>query len=207
MKKEAGGTGPHAPLPEPFLISIVLATYRRPHTLPRAVATLQSQLYRRWELIVIDNAGDGGYRFDDPRIRVQVHAEKASASHARNMGLRYATGDLVCFFDDDDEMLPGYLEAYAAAFRDHPRAKMARCAMLSPRGRENLCFATPLCCLRREHATPTWDGAGLNEDKRYFRGIVELHGWSETSGDIVIIPQALCQARKDPAGGLREGNP
>ena len=190
---------------EPFLISVVMATYRRPHTLPRAVATIQSQLYRRWELIVIDNAGDGGYRFDDPRIRVEVHAEKTSASHARNMGLRYAAGELVCFFDDDDEMLPGYLEAYAAAFRDHPRAQMARCAMLSPRGRENLCFATPLCCLRREHATPTWDGLRICEDQRYFQGIARTNGWAEERGEIVVISKVLCASYGDPVGGLRAG--
>ena len=190
---------------EPFLISIVMATYRRPHTLPRAVATIQSQLYRRWELIVIDNSGDGGYRFDDQRMRVAVHAERASASHARNMGLRYAAGDLVCFFDDDDEMYPDYLAEIAAAFRAHPAACMVRCGMLTRRGKVNFSHATPECCLRRQYATPTWDGLDFCEDQRYFEEIARANGWSEEGGEVVVIPKVLCASYRDPVGGLRAG--
>lgn len=190
---------------EPFQFSIVMPTYRRPHTIRRTIATIQAQTYRRWELIVVDNAGDGGYRFDDPRIRAVVHAEKTSASHARNMGLRYATGDLVCYFDDDDDMYPDYLAEFAAAFQAHPSARMVRCGMLTRRRDENYSHATPEVCLRREFATPTWDGLKACEDQRYFKGIARANGWSEENGDIVVIRKVLCAANGDPVGGLREG--
>ncbi len=155
--------------------------------------------------MVIDNAGDGGYRFDDPRIEVHVHAERASASHARNHGLRYVRGRLVCFFDDDDDMFPDYLREFAAAFRAHPGAKLVRCGMVDRRGGVNFSYATPECCLRRRFATPSWDGAGPCEDQRYFGCIVESHGWTREAGDVVVLDKALCRSNSDPMGGLRSG--
>ena len=192
-------------IPEPFQFSIVMPTYRRPHTIDRTIATVRAQTWRDWELIVVDNAGDGGYRFEDPRIRVHVHAETTSASHARNMGLRYVSGDLVCFFDDDDEMYPDYLAELAAAFRAHPAACMVRCGMLMKSGRVNFSHATPECCLRRRYATPTWDGLDFCEDQRYFEEIARANGWSEEGGEVVVIPKVLCAAYRDPVGGLRAG--
>jgi glycosyltransferase involved in cell wall biosynthesis len=107
-----------------------MPTYRRPHTIYRTVGMIQAQTYRSWQLIIIDKAGDDHILFDDARIRVYRHIERPSASYARNQGLQYATGDLVCFFDDDDDMFPTYLERFAAAFQTNRDAKMARCGMI-----------------------------------------------------------------------------
>jgi len=192
-------------LHESFKISIVLPTFQRPHTLPRTIDMVLAQTYQNWELIIVDNAGDGGYEYDDPRIRVHHHNEQASASYARNQGLSHATGDLICFFDDDDEMFPRYLELFAAAFLQHPRAKMVRCGMVVSNGRINYSFATPECCLRRDYATPTWDNTGPAQDQRYFRRIARRNRWSATRGDIVVVREALCRATTDPEGGLRAG--
>ena len=185
--------------------SIVMPTFRRPHTIFATIATIQAQTYPHWELIVVDNAGDAGYAFSDPRIRLVVHAERTSASHARNQGLGYARGDLVCFFDDDDEMFPDYLEQFARAFHGRPEIKMGRCGMAVGNGAEDYSYATPECCLRRELATPTWDELGTCEDQRYFGSLVEAHGWTEEKGDIVVIPKVLCRAHHASEGGRRGG--
>jgi glycosyltransferase involved in cell wall biosynthesis len=189
----------------PWTISIVMATYQRPHTLYRTVDTILAQTYERWQLVVVDNAGDGGYRFDDPRIEVHIHAERPSASHARNQGLRYARGLLVCFFDDDDDMFPDYLQELVAAFRAHPGAKLVRCGMADRLGRVNFSYATAECCLWWSFATPTWDGGGPSEDLRYFGRIVEAHGWTREAGDIVDLGKVLVRNNTDPRGGLRSG--
>jgi hypothetical protein len=187
-------------------ISIIMPTYRRPHTVRRTVDTVLAQSYANWELIIVDNAGDGDLRFADPRIQVYQHAEQASASYARNQGLGYAQGDLICFFDDDDDMFSHYLARFAAAFQAQPQAKIVRGGMIVSDGRVNYSYATPECCLRREYATPSWRNRGPAQDQRYFRRIVRTHGWTETAGDIVIIREALCRANADPEGGLRSGN-
>jgi len=185
-------------------VSIIMATYRRQHTIYRTVNKIVAQSYPHWELIVIDNARSGDYRFDDPRIQVYRHAARASASYARNEGIRYATGDLLLFFDDDDDMFPTYLERFVTAFRDNPAAKMVRCGMYRQDGQLNFTYATPECCLRRQFVTPTWGNVG-RQDQAYFSDIVDTNGWSEDEGDIVVIPELLVRARSERRGGLRSG--
>jgi glycosyltransferase involved in cell wall biosynthesis len=187
-------------------VSIVMATYRRPHTINRTVSTIRAQSYPNWELIVVNNARAGDYHFEDRRIRVYRHAAHASASYARNEGLRYVTGDLVCFFDDDDDMFPTYLERIVQAFREHPEAGMARCGMKRSEGQVSFTFATPVVCLRRQYVTPTWQAVGCQAE-RYYQDIAEANGWSEERGDIVLVHEPLVRARSDPRGGLRGGRP
>jgi glycosyltransferase involved in cell wall biosynthesis len=197
---------PEPPAPssaEPLKISIVMPTYRRPHRLARTVAGVLAQSYGNWELIVVDNAGGADPGTADPRVRLVRHNEQASASWARNRGLGYATGDLVCFFDDDDDMAPDYLARFAAAFQRHPGAKMVRCGMYVAAGRVDYSFATPEVCLRRAYATPTWRRGGAH-DQTYFKEIVARNGWSG-SRDVVLLRAPLCRANHDPVGGLRAG--
>ena len=132
-------TGTYRPL-----VSIVMATYRRPHTIFRTVAQIVAQTYPHWELIVVDNARTGEYQFDDPRIRVYRHAHRASASYARNQGIQHATGELLCFFDDDDDMAPTYLERFVGAFEAHPGARMARCGCMKAAMFISRCRVAPM---------------------------------------------------------------
>jgi glycosyltransferase involved in cell wall biosynthesis len=187
-------------------VSIVMPTFRRGHTIARTVAGIQAQTYPNWELVIVDNAGDGHLAFDDDRVRVYRHTGRASASYARNQGLRHAKGELICFFDDDDDMYPRYLERFVNAFLAHPQAKMVRCGMVVSDGTVNFTYATPECCLRREFATATWPSMH-SQDQAYFGAIVASQGWSEDAGDIVVIAEALCRANADPRGGLRAGRP
>jgi glycosyltransferase involved in cell wall biosynthesis/SAM-dependent methyltransferase len=190
---------------DPLRFSIVMPTFRRGHRLPTTVMTVLSQTYPHWELIVVDNAGDCDLRVDDPRVSIHRHVDKASAAYARNQGLRHITGDLVCFFDDDDDMFPEYLERLAAAFQREPRAKMVRCGMIVGDGTVNYSYATPEVCIRREYAEPIWTGDGIYQDQNYFRRIVSRNRWNERRRDIVFVREPLCRANSDPVGGLRAG--
>ena len=187
-------------------ISIIMPTYQRGHAILRTVRMVQQQTYQNWELIIIDNDGEADYQFADPRIQVHTHTERASASYARNAGLRYVSGDLVCFFDDDDDMFPSYLETFANAFAANPHAKLVRCGMIVTGDTVNFSYATPECCLRREFATADWSSRGPAQDQRYFRQIVETNKWSEATGEIVTVREALCRANCDAIGGLRSGS-
>jgi glycosyltransferase involved in cell wall biosynthesis len=189
---------------ESLKVSIVMATYRRSHTIQRTIRQIIAQTYTNWELIVVNNSRAGDYFFDDPRIQVYRHASHASASYARNQGLTYVTGSLVCFFDDDDDMFPTYLERLVEAFTSNPDAKMVRCGMIRRDGQVNFTHATPVCCLRRELATPTWEEE-RRQDIKYYGDIIAANDLSEERGDIVLIPELLVRARSDPKGGLRSG--
>jgi glycosyltransferase involved in cell wall biosynthesis len=101
-------------------ISVVLATYNRRHSLPRAVASVLTQDVR-FELIVVDDASTDGTpeylaMLPDPRIRVIVAERNGGPSTARNRGLAAARAGIVAFLDSDDAYRPHRLASPLAAF-------------------------------------------------------------------------------------------
>ncbi|MBE0454281.1 MAG: glycosyltransferase [Roseovarius sp.] len=105
------------------LVSIILPTYNRAHTLLRAVNSVLNQNYREIELIVVDDASTDGSaallaEIRDPRVRVIYHENNKGLGAARNTGVFAATGDLIAFQDSDDEWLDGKLEKQVTAFRN-----------------------------------------------------------------------------------------
>jgi glycosyltransferase involved in cell wall biosynthesis len=101
-------------------VSIVLPTRDRPTVLPRAVASVLEQLYDRWELIVVDDGDTDAVEdvladVEDFRVSV-VQGPRRGLGAARNAGLDAATGDLVCYLDDDNVMHPAWLQAIAHVF-------------------------------------------------------------------------------------------
>jgi glycosyltransferase involved in cell wall biosynthesis len=102
-------------------ISVVLATYDRRHSLPRAIASVLAQDDVRFELIVVDDASRDGTpdylaTLTDPRIRVIVAERNGGPGAARNLGLKAARAGIVAFLDSDDAYLPRRLSAPLAAF-------------------------------------------------------------------------------------------
>lgn len=179
-----------------------MPTFRRQHVLPRAVASILAQSYQNWRLIVVNNELGGKLPpLLDSRIFVWNHAEETSAAYARNAGLAHVKGDLVCFFDDDDEMLPGYIEKMAAPFAD-PAVMLVRCGMEHPPGID-FSYATPECWLRRQYATPTWQGGTYAQDQIYFQTIAQKNNWTEKNE--VRLPEVLVRAHTEMQGGIREG--
>jgi succinoglycan biosynthesis protein ExoO len=76
-------------------VSVVLATYNRRHSLPRAVASVLAQDGVRFELIVVDDASRDGTAdylasLSDPRIRTVMAERNGGPSAARNLGLKEA---------------------------------------------------------------------------------------------------------------------
>src|SRR5262249_37318974 len=102
-------------------ISVVLATYDRRHSLPRAIASVLAQDGVRFELIVVDDASrddTAGYlaTLCDPRIRTITAERNGGPSAARNLGLKAARAGIVASIDSDDAYLPHRLAAPLAAF-------------------------------------------------------------------------------------------
>lgn len=187
------------------LVSIIMPTFQRHGVILRTIEKIVAQTYPHWELIIVDNDGHLSVELTDERIRLFRHPEEASAAYARNRGLQYVKGDLVCFFDDDDDMFPHYLERFVTAFDQNPQVKMVRAGMIVTGGKVNYSYATPECCLRRPFATPTWTTEGPGQDQKYFQRIIQHNRWKESTGDILLIREPLCRANVHPEGGLRSG--
>lgn len=93
------------------LVSIIVATYNRPHSLAETLRTLERQTYLSLEIIVVNDGGcdvrDVVARF--PRARLIDESANSGPAAARNRGLSESRGTFVTFFDDDDEMFPDHI--------------------------------------------------------------------------------------------------
>ncbi len=108
------------------MISVVICTYNRAHSLTETLASLarmQVPADLSWELLLVDNNSSDGTRAvieDFARtsgFKVQyVFEAKQGLSHARNAGIRAAIGEIIAFTDDDVIVDPGWLRAVADAF-------------------------------------------------------------------------------------------
>jgi glycosyltransferase involved in cell wall biosynthesis len=111
-------------------IAVVIATYRRPHLIERALDSVARQTLRPREIIVVDDAsGDTtGDVVQDwaRRHAIDVHfiaaRENGGAGVARNLAMVAATSSLIAFLDSDDEYAPDALERLAAPLAARPEA-------------------------------------------------------------------------------------
>lgn len=90
------------------LVSVVIPTYDRPEFLERAVESVLAQTYKNIEIVVVDDCPSNPVEdviiaFCDERISYVQHSENRGVCAARNTGIKEATGDYLCFLDDDDE--------------------------------------------------------------------------------------------------------
>jgi glycosyltransferase involved in cell wall biosynthesis len=87
----------------------------------RAIESLRSQRFQRWELLVVEDGSSDAtgaiaraYADADPRISVRAQPN-AGTSAARNAAIAVAQGELVAYLDADDELLPDHLDVRVAA--------------------------------------------------------------------------------------------
>lgn len=98
------------------ICSVVIPTRNRPLLLLRAVRSVLMELPPNGEIIVVDDASVSLAAnvlecLDDQRVKV-VRNETAlggGGSPARNKGMKHSSGEIIFFLDDDDEILPGYI--------------------------------------------------------------------------------------------------
>ena len=105
-----------------MVISVITPTYNRARFLPAAVASVLSQTFGDFELIIVDDGSEDNTPdvlkpfFADRRVRY-VYQENQGQSHARNLALKQATGDFIAFLDSDDVWARDKLEKQLAVFR------------------------------------------------------------------------------------------
>lgn len=120
------------------LVSVVIPTYKRSEMLPRAIASVLNQTYKNIQVVVVDdNNPDTEWRAEtsklmeqysnDKRILYICHEKNQNGSVARNTGMKSATGDIVCFLDDDDWFLPTKIELQVQYLLEHPEYRAVYC--------------------------------------------------------------------------------
>lgn len=97
------------------LVSVVIPTYNRVHTLSTSITSVLNQTYKNLEIVVVDDGSEDGTEeyikgITDKRVRYRKSAMNGGPSAARNTGVELAQGEYVAFQDSDDEWMPDKLE-------------------------------------------------------------------------------------------------
>lgn len=97
------------------LITVVIPTYNRNSLVQQSIASVQSQTYSNWELIVVDDGStDGSFDalslIEDRRIRIIRLDHTGNIAFARNIGARSGRGEWITFLDSDDVWVPERLK-------------------------------------------------------------------------------------------------
>jgi glycosyltransferase involved in cell wall biosynthesis len=162
------------------VISLIVATVGRTGELERLLASLERQIFKDFEVIVVDQNGDDRLvpiLASYSGLVLQHLRSRRGLSIARNVGLRYATGDIFAFPDDDCWYPSDLLQSVYLWFQNRSDfdllSAVARSADDAPVG-------------------PNWPSAGCKVSKRNI--------WACSVSTTIFIRRSVCRL----IGGFNE---
>jgi glycosyltransferase involved in cell wall biosynthesis len=105
------------------LVSVIIPTYNRAGLVAEAVASVQAQTCRDFEIVVVDDGSTDGTaeRLVQVRdVRLLRHKTRRGVAAARNSGIAAARGEWLAFLDSDDLWLPEKLARQMAYLQARP---------------------------------------------------------------------------------------
>jgi GT2 family glycosyltransferase len=104
-------------------ISVVVCTHNGQRTIGDCLAALHNLVYPNCEVIIVD---DGSTDLTAALVRKSgfrvISTENQGLSHARNVGMHAATGEIIAYLDDDAFPDPHWLNYIAATFQSTEHA-------------------------------------------------------------------------------------
>jgi glycosyltransferase involved in cell wall biosynthesis len=119
------------------LVSVLMVAHNAGPYLAPAVASILTQSWPHWELILVDNASSDSSVQDltarglDPRIRILPQTRNLFHGGGLNAGLPHCRGDFVAIMDADDLSLPQRLELQIQALQSHSGIDGVGCRALT----------------------------------------------------------------------------
>jgi len=109
-------------------VSVVMPTYNRADLLPRTIASILSQDFGDFELLIVDDGSTDNtaevireIQERDPRLRYVQLPENRGIGFARDTGLQHVSGKYIALADSDDLWLPGKLKAQVEVLEKYPQ--------------------------------------------------------------------------------------
>jgi glycosyltransferase involved in cell wall biosynthesis len=104
-------------------ITVVTPSYNQAQFIERTILSILSQNYPNLEYFIIDGGStdttvDIIKKYED-RINYWISEKDSGQTEAINKGMQRATGDIVCYINSDDVLLPGSLKYVADYFFKH----------------------------------------------------------------------------------------
>lgn len=107
-------------------VSIIMPAYNCERFIRRAIASVQNQTYKDWELLITnDCSSDSTVEIitskmsEDNRIKLFNNPKQSGAAASRNRSVKNASGKYIAFLDSDDIWKPNKLEKQIAFMERH----------------------------------------------------------------------------------------
>lgn len=129
-------------------ISLILATLGRIHEVENFIKCLIKQKYVWFELIIVDQNSHKHIfelfqKYKDNINIKYIHLRVRGLSKARNEGLKYATGGIIAFPDDDCEYPADLLDNIVAEFKKNSQLDFITCRLVDKGRRKDLYAQLP----------------------------------------------------------------
>lgn len=125
-------------------ISVITPSYNQAVFLERTIKSILGQDYPNLEYIVCDGGSNDGSvdiikKYED-RITWWCSEKDKGQSNAINKGMKRATGDIVCWINSDDILLPGALNEYARLYNENPECSVFRAQTMRIDKNDNILY-------------------------------------------------------------------
>jgi glycosyltransferase involved in cell wall biosynthesis len=110
-------------------VSVIIPTYNRAGPVQDAVASVQAQTFRDFEILVVDDGSTDGTTAAlaaIPGIRVVRGETRRGVAAARNLGIAAARGEWLAFLDSDDRWQPEKLARQMAYLTAYPELLLSQ---------------------------------------------------------------------------------
>lgn len=135
------------------IVSIILPTHNGARFIERAIASVRTQTFVDWELVVIDDGSTDGtaqivakLAEEDARIRLVQNEHNLGIQKTLNTGLAHAAGKYIARIDDDDAWTDeAKLSAQVAYLDSHPDCVLigTGARVVDEEGRESFRYRFP----------------------------------------------------------------
>jgi glycosyltransferase involved in cell wall biosynthesis len=102
------------------MLSVIICTIRRPEVILGVLDCLAAQTYRNLEVLVVGASTAPDFRGFEERLsgvpNLRFLTAPKGLAPARNVGMRNAVGDLICFLDDDVSFAPDFFAQVIECF-------------------------------------------------------------------------------------------
>ena len=114
-------------------VSVIIPTHNSERTLERAILSVRNQTAKcDIEILLCDDHSRDKAFLADMATKygctlLHVHGAGGGPNFGRNLGLKYATGELIAFIDHDDEWRPTKLETQLNKVKDGAELVYSSC--------------------------------------------------------------------------------
>ena len=108
------------------LFSILIANYNDGHYLNDALASVERQTYRNFEVIIVDDCSTDNSKFflqgleSKPNYHLYFNDKNHGCGYTKRRCVEMANGDICGFLDADDALTPDALEVMVKSHSKHP---------------------------------------------------------------------------------------